>query len=505
MPYVDITVESGTLRGHDDGGVLRFLGVPYGADTGGPHRFRPPQPVPAWAGVRDATVFGPSAPQLDDRPAAGAGGQVLSLLYPRGGSPLEGGPMSEDCLRLNVWAPSEVDEPLPVLVWLHGGAFVTGSGNEMAFNGDVLAAAGRMVVVTVTHRLGIFGFLDLRDLGEPGSANAGLLDLVAALEWVRRNIAAFGADPERVTVCGQSGGAAKVAALSAMPAADTLFQRAVLMSNPMGTLWDRERSATERNAVLDHLGARTVEDLRRLTTGELLAGQRAYLGSGAAAPGRDPDVAAPPTFTPVLDPDSLPRQHRGPGWVRRAADRDVLIGWTAHEMSLLLAFEDWFRPTMSSEEAVALVAAAGLEALAEYEQLERTHAEEPVHLVVARWASEAMFIRPQRELADDASDTARRVWVYEFDAETEVLGGLLGASHSLDLAYVFGTVERIPLTGRRPERLAVSAAMMASWSAFVHTGDPRASTQSQWRPWTRTSRAVEAFGAPVARALPVRG
>ncbi|MGU3587160.1 carboxylesterase family protein, partial [Rhodococcus sp. C26F] len=177
MPYVHATVEQGELRGIDNAGVVSFLGVPYGADTSGANRFRAPQPAPHWEGIRDAVTFGPAAPQPDLRlSATGNLGPLLTLLSPRGGSPLEGGAIGEDCLRVNIWAPSgKRDTGLPVLVWFHGGGYSFGSGSETAFHGDVLAAAGHMVVVSVTHRLGLLGFLDLRELGEAGSANAGLL------------------------------------------------------------------------------------------------------------------------------------------------------------------------------------------------------------------------------------------------------------------------------------------------------------------------------------------
>ncbi|MEV7608564.1 carboxylesterase family protein [Microbacterium sp. NPDC089320] len=493
MSHVHATVEHGELRGVRIAGADRFLGIPYGADTSGENRFRAPQPVEAWEGVRDALVFGPSAPQPDLRLSAPALlGPVLSLLMPRGASPVESGAISEDCLRVNVWTPSDRDgRSLPVLVWFHGGGFGFGSGNEMSFNGDLLATAADMVVVTVTHRLGLLGFLDLRAQGEAGSANAGMLDIVAALEWVQRNIAAFGGDPARVTVCGQSGGSGKVAALTAMPKARELFSRAIMMSGPFGKPARPESSAAVAERALADAGVDTVADLRRLPLERLLAVQ-AGLRTQGFFPNRDekPDFAAVTGFGPCLDPVDLPGDAFGDEASEGLRGKELLVGWTSHEATFLLSAEPDFTADLTAARAAERVDALAHIDGVTYADLAARHPHEAPHLLLGRRMSWLTFIGPSRDVADLASAKAAGVWAYEFQQPTEVLDGLLGACHSLELAYVFGTVGRIPLTGRGLQRHAVSRDMMRAWARFVHDGDPG------WRHWG-AERVVQAFGSPI--------
>ncbi|MDL9977968.1 carboxylesterase/lipase family protein [Microbacterium sp. ASV49] len=491
MPYTTVTVDSGELRGIDNAGVRSFLGVPYGASTGGANRFRPPQPVESWDGVRDALVFGPSAPQADTRLTEGARGEkLLSLLYPRTGSPVEGSPMDEDCLRLNIWTPSTPSaDGLPVLVWLHGGGFTHGSGNEMAFNGDVLAAAEDIVVVTVTHRLGILGFMDLREFDEAGSANAGMLDIVAALEWVQRNIAAFGGDPARVTISGQSGGSAKVATLGAMPAAEGLFARSIMMSGPIARANKADAAASLRADVCGMLGVTSSEELRAIPLERLIEAQAEVLRRMPLEPtGDDGRVSLEGIagFAPSLDARDLPRDPFGDDAPAALADKALLIGWTTHEAGMFLANDPTFGPQMTAGDAAARVAAMPFGA--SYDELAAAHPDEPPFLLYARHFSAQMFQVGARTIADQAADRTADVWAYEFRQPTEVLGGILGACHSLELAYVFGTVDRVPLTGRSLDRLAVSRDMMRAWAAFARIGDPG------WPRWSSGDRVVHPFG-----------
>ncbi|MEQ3552677.1 carboxylesterase family protein [Pseudonocardia nematodicida] len=493
MPYVHTSVDGGTLRGLDDTVVVSHLGVPYAADTAGPNRFRAPRPVEPWNGVRDALSFGPSAPQNNLRAgASGALGALLTRLMPRAGSPVEGAGMNEDCLHLNVWAPSgRHDDPLPVLVWLHGGGFTFGSGNEMSFHGDVLAAAGDLVVVTVTHRLGLLGFLDLRELGEPGSANAGMLDLVAALEWVQRNIRSFGGDPARVTLCGQSGGSGKVATLVGMPRARGLFARAIMMSGPFGRAHTASDAAALRARLTESAGFSSVDELRAAPLERLLQAQASALRNvaalGGGTSGRPAVLDATPGFGPAHDPEDLPLDPFGDAAADGIRDKQLLIGWTTHESTFLLAADPAFTTEMTREEAAHRIDAMAEPDGVSYADLVARFPDEPPHLLLGRRVSDLQFGGPSRRIADLAAAAAVGVWAYEFRQPTEALGGLLGATHSLDIPYVFGTVDRIPLTGRSLERHGVSRAMMRAWTSFVHQGDPG------WEPWTR-ERTVHAFG-----------
>lgn len=492
MSYVHIKTDAGTLRGIDNAGTVSLLGVPYGATTGGANRFLGPQPVERWRGVRDALTFGPSAPQVDTRSHAFYNGpRVLSSLYPRGGWPAEAAPIDEDCLRLNIWAPADRgDQTLPVLVWLHGGGFTHGSGNEMVFNGDVLAQAGEMIVVTVTHRLGIMGFLDLSELGLPDSANAGMLDIVAALEWVQRNIAAVGGDATRVTICGQSGGSGKVATLTAMPASRRLFSRAVMMSGPITSLPNEDDSRQLSASSRQRLGTGgSLEKLRDAPLSALLELQAAVLAEGPLGSGFATGLKKLPGFGPRLDRQHLPHN---PFTDKTAnADTQLMIGWTTHEAGLMMADDPEYTTSMNAEGAIRLLESSDPEDGAEiYAQLSAEYPYEPPHLLWSRHVSDRAMRQPAIDIAKNVTAAGGNAWVYQFEQPTEILGGLLGACHSLELAYVFGTVDRVPLTGRDPKRIAVSQQMMMAWASFVHTGNPG------WGSWNE-GETLHRFGTPL--------
>ncbi|HEV2301442.1 MAG TPA: carboxylesterase family protein, partial [Stellaceae bacterium] len=242
---------AGRLRGSAAGGVFAFKGIPYGASTAGPSRFMPPRPPARWAGLRDALDYRGHAPQLPGRPERRP--ELQTLL-----GAVDATPEGEDCLTLNIWSPGLGDGgKRPVMVWLHGGAFAYGSGNRAVTEGANLARRGDVVVVSVNHRLNIFGFLHLADIGGERwahSGNAGMLDLVAALEWVRDNIAGFGGDPGNLTIFGESGGGGKVSVLLRMPAARGLFHRAIIQSGATIRVSTRERAGALAEAVLKELG-----------------------------------------------------------------------------------------------------------------------------------------------------------------------------------------------------------------------------------------------------------
>jgi para-nitrobenzyl esterase len=224
-----VETRAGKLRGAVRDGVYTFKGVPYGKDTGGAARFLPAQPFPAWKGVRTALTYGPCCPQVV---RGGWKNDETAFIYD-----WDDGYPGEDCLRLNIWSPGLSGKPRPVMFWIHGGGYETGSSQELpAYDGERLARRGDVVFVSVNHRLGAFGFLDLSQFGDARyglSGNAGQLDLVTALEWVRDNIAAFGGDPGNVTIFGQSGGGAKVSTLMAMPSAKGLFHKAIVQSGSL--------------------------------------------------------------------------------------------------------------------------------------------------------------------------------------------------------------------------------------------------------------------------------
>src|SRR5690242_8725136 len=270
--HVVVETVSGKLRGSVQNGIRTFKGIHYGGPVGGAGRFMTaPKPAP-WTGVRDALDFGPRAMQPDQPFALSP--EVVALL-----SLNDPQPMSENCLVLNVWTPAVGDGGTrPVMFWCHGGAFTAGSGSSDWYDGANLSRKGDAVVVTVNHRLGVLGYLHLGDLGGDAyaaSGNVGMLDLVAALTWVRDNIAAFGGDPANVTIFGESGGGAKVSVLMAMPAARGLFHKAIIQSGPAVEMTSRDDGTAAAKQVLDELGisANRVDDLRRIDAKRLLNAQ----------------------------------------------------------------------------------------------------------------------------------------------------------------------------------------------------------------------------------------
>ncbi len=247
--HVDVETNCGKIRGTADNGVNVFKGIPYAESPEGDGRFRAPRQLKPWTGVRDAFEFGNRAMQDDN--AFGLNPALVKLFAGRALPP-----MSENCLVLNVWTPAVNDgRKRPVMFWCHGGAFISGSGDSPWYDGTNLCRRGDVVVVTINHRLGAFGYLHLGEFGEEfaASGNAGMLDIVAALQWVRDNIAAFGGDAGNVTIFGESGGGAKVSVLMAMPAAHGLFHKAIIQSGPAVQMASRDDASETARQLLAEL------------------------------------------------------------------------------------------------------------------------------------------------------------------------------------------------------------------------------------------------------------
>ena len=251
MSNLIVETRYGKVQGSEQGSISVWKGIPFAQPPTGLRRFRAPQPLEPWMGVREATAFGPMAPQVPEIMGGIAGGADRAAKLP---------PMSEDCLSLNIWSPDADQERRPVMVWIHGGAFTLGSASDPWYDGTSFAVTHHIVVVTLNYRLGILGFVSLKDLAGEDAAytgNCGLLDQIAALEWVRENIAAFGGDPDQVTVMGESAGAISIGTLLGMPAAHGLFQRAVLQSGAGSDMTTRSRATKVAQALLAKLGLET--------------------------------------------------------------------------------------------------------------------------------------------------------------------------------------------------------------------------------------------------------
>ncbi|RFU22562.1 carboxylesterase/lipase family protein [Geodermatophilus marinus] len=475
---LEVVTTSGVVRGAPSGPVVAFKGIPYAAPPFGDLRFAAPAPAPRWEGVRDCSGYGPTA---------------LKPPYPVPVDALLPEPVipGEDVLNLNVWTPDPGAGGLPVMVWIHGGAFVNGSGAVPVYDGTAFARDG-IVLVTVNYRLGVDGFLHFDD---DGPAHRGLLDQVAALQWVRDNIAAFGGDPDRVTIAGESAGAMSVTSLLSMPRAAGLFRRAVAQSGA----GHHALSPATAHRVAGYLGQRlgvppTREALAAVPVEELVAAQRALSVEAATVP--DPARWGEITlnamvFEPVVDGDVLPALPITAVAAGAGADVDVLVGSNTDEHTLFLVPNGV--ADVVTEQALHMVLAgygvpAGA-ALAAYRADAPTAS--PGDLLV-RAATDWFFRIPAVRLAEARQGGPGRTFVYEFAWPSPQFGGRLGACHALEIAFAFDTLgaEGVePMAGpAAPQELA--DAMHAAWVAFVRDGDPG------WPPYDTAKRPVQVFGVP---------
>ncbi len=473
---LEVTTASGVVRGRASGPAVAFLGIPYAAPPFGDLRFAAPQPAPRWEGVRDCTAYGPTAPK-------GPYPAPVDLLLPEPVVP------GEDVLNLNVWTPDPSATGLPVLVWVHGGAFVNGSGAVPQYDGTAFARDG-VVLVTFNYRLGADGFLHFDD---EGPANRGLLDQVAALEWVRDNIAAFGGDPGQVTVAGESAGAMSVTSLLSMPRAAGLFARAVAQS---GAGHHALSSGTARR-VAGYLAERLGVPLSRAALAavpvpDLVAAQQALSQEAATAPNpaRWGEITLNAmVFEPVVDGDVLPSLPITAVAAGAGADVDLLVGTNTDEHALFLVPNGFVDLV---DEGLLRMALAGYgvpadDVISTYRSDAPTAT--PGELLVAA-ASDWFFRVPAVRLAEARAGGPGRTHVYEFAWPSPQFGGRLGACHALEIAFVFDTLSSEgaePLAGpAAPQELA--DAVHAAWVSFVATGDPG------WPAYDVATRPVQVFG-----------
>jgi para-nitrobenzyl esterase len=478
------------------GDLWSFSGIPYGRAPVGELRWRPPLPPDPWLDTRDASLFGPIAPQA---PA------VAGITSPS--DPGASEPQSEDCLSLNVWTPGLPDVPTtapgagrPVLVWIHGGGFTSGSGSVFLYRGGALARNGDAVVVTINYRLGALGFLGHRDLADDDGliGNWGLQDQVAALAWVRDNIAVFGGDASNVTVFGESAGAFSIAVLLGIPAARGLFRRAVVQSGGahVHTVEQAER-AGERLAEVLGLARCDRESLGPVPAAELVAATAQF-----AARRPDPGLIALP-FLPVIDGHFLPQHPLLAVEAGASGGIDLLIGTNRDELTLfglgnpaLLALDDAGLLRWVENAAPDMPGAALLDAYREARRL-RDEALSPTALWVAA-GTDIVFRWPSFQLAAAHGAWGGRTFVYLFTWESPAFGGLLGSCHALELPFVFGAVH-VPavqlFSGSGPEADRLSRQMQGAWLTFAREGDPSHQDIGEWRTWDPAVRSTMIFGA----------
>ncbi|MEJ0015144.1 MAG: carboxylesterase/lipase family protein [Acetobacteraceae bacterium] len=483
--------QTGRVRGASIDGVAAFKCIPYGAATSGANRFLPPQPPAPWAGIRDALDYSGHAPQQGLRPAS------RPELADFSGAP-DTSPESEDCLTLNVWTPATDAAKRPVMVWFHGGAFAYGTANSARQQGSRLARRNDVVVVTVNQRLNIFGFLDLSAVGGAAfaaSGNAGTLDMIAALQWVRDNIEGFGGDPANVTVFGESGGGGKVCTLLAMPSARGLFHHAIVQSGAAIRLREPDRALALTDAVLRVLGVAPGEmrKLQALPMAQLLAAVEP--AQKALGPAPQPLFDRYP-FGPVVDGTIVPSHPFDTGAPAVSADVPLLIGDMKDEMASFLARDDkvWFRTLTEPElrERVATVAGDHTDrVIATYRRLFPEAS--PADRLIATLTDANFRLRSLIIAQHKARQAGAPVHMYSFEWETPVQGGRLKSPHALDVPFAFDTIDLTNATDRSEAAHRLAATFSGTWAAFARSGTPDNAAIPHWPAYDTTARATLMF------------
>jgi para-nitrobenzyl esterase len=463
----DFVVETdrGRVRGLAMGAAgAVFAGIPFAGPPVGPLRLRPPQPVESWSGVRDAVRFPP-------RPAqSGFAGQQIDM-GPSVGVTAEGletNPQSsEDCLYLNVWSPG-LSGRRPVIVWIYGGGYEVGAASPPDTNGASLAQRADIVVVAMNYRVGALGFLHLVDLGGPewaGSTNLGLQDQAAALHWVKENIAAFGGDPDNVTIAGQSAGAFSVGSLLAMPIAAGTFGKAILSSGSTSRIFHTDIANVIAEDVLSKLGLSTVDELLDVPVERILAIQSSVVDNDLGLR----NLPGGRSWGAVLDGTLLPRRPQDAVKDGVAVDIPLLVSANRDEMRLFQLMQGEAYHPDDEDALLAEITRAGFtqpaQVLAAYRK--RAPAADLTQLRTL-FLGDAIYRMPVSRLAQAQVAAGGRAYAALFSAEP--MGPEIGAGHGMDLPYVFDQLTA--MQADTPENLAIRDEMVGTWARFAATGDP---------------------------------
>lgn len=454
-----VATDKGKVKGYGYRGLRIFKGIPYAKAK----RFHAPEPVEAWEGVLDATSYGYVCPLLD------MGKPLGEVMVPH-----RYWVMDENCQNLNIWTPGCDGRKRPVMVWLHGGGFEAGSSIEqIAYEGENMSLLGQVVVVSINHRLNVLGYCDLSDFGEEyaNSGNAGTDDIIAALVWVKRNIAAFGGDPDNVTVFGQSGGGAKVTTLLQSPAADGLYAKGINMSGVIGPLLGDARGSGRElaEAMMEELGISSVRELETVPYAQLAASYkkvREVLRAQGKYVGGCPHPNAYYAGDPVTN-----------GFRRETAHIPLMVGSVFGEFGAFMPSRQ-DRSRMSREDGVqAVISALGEEAAGEMLPLfEKTYpGRNPVDLLLLDF----IFRQPEISYIRRRSGLNQCTWSYLFEQDFQIDGGRV-AWHCSDIPYFFHNAELVPNT-QMPGVEKLEEQIFRSVMAFAHTGDPNNDTIPEWK------------------------
>ena len=467
-----VATAQGRVRGVIlDDNVNAFYGIPYGASTAGEQRFMPPSAAASWNDVRDAIAVAPRSPQDLEGPIP----EVYALDRRQA--------MSEDCLHVNVWTPGLSEGDRPVMVWLHGGGFSSGSGDWLLYDGARLSASQDVVVVTVTHRLNVFGYLYLPELGGEKyarSSNVGMLDIVLALDWVRKNIGAFGGNADKVTIFGQSGGGRKVSILTGMPAAKGLFHRAIVMSGSQNTGVAPSDATAATEKFMASAGAKSVDELQRMPMEQLRA------------------AAAKASFNlqPVLDGTTLPAHPYDPVATPLSADVPLIIGTVEHESTFtrgtpLDAIDDASLRKLVKDETRGTD--AQVEQLIDVYRKDRPGVS---NVDLAQILISDFGYRGRANVMANAKveQGAAPVYSYLFTWKSPVREGKLKSFHTLDIPFAFNNIEvAASMTGAGQERYALADKISTAFATFAREGAPQHNGLPHWPAYTVEGRATMVF------------
>lgn len=505
-----VQTESGKVGGYIENGMYIYKGIPYAKAE----RFMPPVAPDKWEGIRSSRSYGPTCPQ-GKRMGWYSDEHAFAFNW-------DDGYPDENCLRVNIWTPGINDgKKRPVMVWLHGGGYAAGSGQELpSYDGANLAKKGDVVVVTLNHRLNVLGFLDLSAFGEKyaKSGNAGLLDLVAALQWVNKNIASFGGDASNVTIFGQSGGGGKVSTLLATPSAEGLFHKAIVQSGSMLRTMESKYSRRIGAAMVEELGLKPseIDEIQKLPYETLLAAGEKAIAKVRAEADKEGVSSFIFGWAPTVEGDVLPTQPFDPQAPAQSKNIPLMIGTTLHEFTTS-TYVPAFR-SVTKEKAVEFLQKKYGNRTEEFlKAFEKAYPNyQPIDLIDID-----LIFRPSavEQAKLKATQQGAPVYMYMFAWESPVLDGMFRSTHCMEIPFVFNNVVRhASMTGGGAEAQALGEKMSNAWLNFARTGNPNAEGLPTWEPYTIEKGATMYFNntseiknnhdkelLEIVRAFPTRG